>query len=33
MVAKHFRCPQSAVTLKSGQSGRIKFLVVQTVAD
>ncbi|MGQ9836437.1 MAG: DUF167 domain-containing protein [Cyanobacteriota bacterium] len=33
LVAKQFRCPKSAVTIKSGQSGRIKLLVVQANTD
>ncbi|EKQ69936.1 hypothetical protein OsccyDRAFT_1510 [Leptolyngbyaceae cyanobacterium JSC-12] len=33
LVAKHFRCPKSAVTIKSGQSGRTKFLVINPPTD
>jgi len=28
LVAKHFSCPKSAVTIKFGQSGRTKYLVI-----
>ncbi len=30
LVAKHFSCPKSAVEIKSGKSGRTKFLVVNS---
>jgi len=33
LVAEHFGCPKSAVTIKSGQSGRTKFLVVNPPID
>jgi len=33
LVAKYFRCPKSAVTMKSGQSGRTKFLVIRHPTD
>jgi Uncharacterized conserved protein len=33
LVAEHFGCPKSAVTIKFGQSGRTKFLVVNPPID
>jgi len=30
LVAAHFRCPKSAVTIKSGASGRLKRVEVDT---
>lgn len=30
LVAAHFRCPKSAVTIKSGASGRLKRIEVET---
>jgi len=30
LVASHFRCPKSAVTIKSGASGRMKRIEVDT---
>jgi hypothetical protein len=29
LVAGHFRCPKSAVTIKSGASGRIKLVKIE----
>ncbi|WP_448381014.1 DUF167 domain-containing protein [Gloeomargarita sp.] len=33
LVAKHFGCPKSAVTIKSGQSARTKCLVIHPPAS
>lgn len=30
LVAEHFRCPKGAVSIKSGASGRIKLLRIET---
>jgi len=30
LVAGHFRCPKSAVTIRSGASGRIKLVRIDT---
>ncbi len=30
LVARHFRCGRAAVTIKSGASGRIKLVKIQT---
>ncbi|MDE2150582.1 MAG: DUF167 domain-containing protein [Gammaproteobacteria bacterium] len=30
LVARHFRCPQAAVTIKAGASGRIKLVTIAT---
>lgn len=29
LVARHFRCPRSAVSIKSGASGRLKLVRVE----
>ena len=31
LLAKHFRCPKAAVTIKHGASGRRKIVVLQGV--
>jgi uncharacterized protein len=32
LVAKHFRCGRSAVTIKAGATGRMKLVVIETTA-
>lgn len=29
LVARHFRCPKSAVSIKSGASGRLKLIRIE----
>jgi uncharacterized protein (TIGR00251 family) len=31
LVAQHFNCPKSAVTIQSGASGRLKLVRIETV--
>lgn len=30
LVARHFRCPRSSVSIKSGAAGRIKLVRIET---
>ena len=30
LLARHFKCPKSAVLIKSGKSGRMKLVRIQT---
>jgi uncharacterized protein len=31
LVARHFKCPKSAISIKAGASGRTKLVKVETV--
>ena len=33
LVANHFRCPKSAVSIKSGKCRRTKYLVINSYPD